>query len=305
MNEEKFKPTTEWMSYNYDILNDDLFNGVLGKCNFVVKNSGTRRLGWFKLDNPNLRYYPRNMRLFIHDYPYDKIIRYDNFYSLANPEIGLNSSYIATENGWLGTLVHEMCHYYTYMHGIVPKQGHGIEFRRIAETVSSRSNGVFTVTRLADAEVLKGFDLNDDALHAIKKRMHGSYTVVVLRKNGSVELTITKNYDLVKYICDYVKAHPQNRSGALHICVTNENSIIDFLCEHGYQKIMRSYRFFTVTENDVKEELLNFNYDFVENISSEAEAHSIMNESDNISDNNKVVRISDIDLGQYSPYELQ
>ena len=164
----KIKPTIEWMSEKYDEMNTKLFNGKLDACDFEIFTSGKgsqgRTLGHFCLCSPGLKIKRNGGRMYkpgTWENNYEDIfINADNFYNICHPKIGLNGNYSATEDGWLNTLIHEMCHYYTYMDGWAPKQAHGWEFRNIAYTVSSRSGGLITITRLASAEKMENFELD-------------------------------------------------------------------------------------------------------------------------------------------------
>ena len=155
--DKTFSPTVEWMNQKYDEMNDLLFGGKLGKCFFGIfttgKGSEGRTLGWFRMTGRNLRINRYNRRIFKR-YGYGDEVYADssNFFEVCEPKIELNGNYTGTEHAFLATLVHEMCHYYTYMNGYAPKQGHGREFKEIGYIVSSRSNGMFTIQRLATAE---------------------------------------------------------------------------------------------------------------------------------------------------------
>ena len=95
----------------------------------------------------------------------------NNFAELCHPTIELNGNYSGTEHGFLETLVHEMCHYYTEMDGYCPRQGHGFEFRNIGSIVTSRSNGMFTIQRLASAEQMTELELSDEMKAKRERRL--------------------------------------------------------------------------------------------------------------------------------------
>ena len=133
-NNIKFKPTTEWMSQKYNEMNSQLFDNRLGECNFRIfttgKGSQGRVLGRFGLDGLNYKdirisKYTGKMYIPGNWYHSEININKNNFIEVCEPYIELNGNYSATEEGWLNTLIHEMCHYYTYMNGICPKQSHG------------------------------------------------------------------------------------------------------------------------------------------------------------------------------------
>jgi hypothetical protein len=164
--DKTFKPTVEWMDAKYDEMNHELFGGRLGRCFFGIFTTGKgaegNTLGRFRIAARNIRVNRYNRRMY-KDYGYSDKLYVDssNFFEVCDPTIELNGNYSGTEHAFLGTLVHEMCHYYTYMDGFAPKQGHGREFREIGMIVSSRSNGLFTIQRLADSEEMLEFELDD------------------------------------------------------------------------------------------------------------------------------------------------
>ena len=168
MEDKSFVPNIQWMSEKYDEMNEKLFGGSLGRCSFGVfttgKGSQGNVLGWFKITRKGVKIDRYTRRMYALEDWFDKVyIDKNNFVEKCWPKIELNGNYSGTENGFLATLVHEMCHYYTYMNGFAPKQGHGPEFREIGMAVSNRSNGMFTIQRLASAEQM------NDLVEKIKK----------------------------------------------------------------------------------------------------------------------------------------
>lgn len=161
--EKNFVPNPQWMSEKYDEMNAMLFNGRLGSCGFNIfttgKGSGGSVLGWFKITGHGIKIDRRTRKMFFENYWDREYINKDNFVDLCKPVIELNGNYHGTEHGFLSTLVHEMCHYYTYMEGWAPTQAHGREFRNIGSVVASRSNGMFTVQRIATALKIKIFSV--------------------------------------------------------------------------------------------------------------------------------------------------
>ena len=115
------------MAKTYDILNEWLFGGRLSKCDFNTFTKGTGasggRLGFFHLVNKReyckLKYNKQSRRLFLEDIVTHQkaLVDRDNFYDFCHPEICLNGNYKATEYAFASILLHEMCHYYTYMNG--------------------------------------------------------------------------------------------------------------------------------------------------------------------------------------------
>ena len=148
------KATIEWMTENYNLLNETLFRGYLPPCLFSIeKTNKVNTLGTFSLKAKRLKIKTATRRIFTESYLGDTIyINKSNFYERCYPTIWLNNNYDTDEEALLNTLVHEMCHYYTYCDGFCPRQGHGPEFREIAAAVSYRSGKRFSIERLATAE---------------------------------------------------------------------------------------------------------------------------------------------------------
>ena len=195
----KITPTIEWMKQHYEKANRELFHGALGECYFEAKpiTSHSRWLGMFSMKVSNLRAERYGRRMYIEPNrfnPYDTVssktyITKENFVELCKPTITLNTMYIGTEFSLYLTLVHEMCHYFTYMYGYCPKQAHGVEFREIGTTVSYRSNGVITVQRLASAEAMEGYEVTDEIKQKREKQaknriIKSNYYLVVQPNNG-------------------------------------------------------------------------------------------------------------------------
>jgi len=124
--QDKFKPTVSWMEEKYKEFNESLFLNSLGDCIFSVKPISDKAYGRFQLTAPGLYIESWSRRLYV-NIPYgqiaNKYVNSDIFFQEAQPMITLNGNYLATEEAWENTLVHEMCHYYTYKDGRVPKQG--------------------------------------------------------------------------------------------------------------------------------------------------------------------------------------
>ena len=168
---DNFKPDISWMSEKYDEMNKWLFGGKLGACEFGIfttgNGSGGNTLGCFKITGYEIKIYSSTRRMFRQGWnpdtgERDEYVNHNNFVDLCRPRIEINGNYIGNEEIFLGILVHEMCHYYTYMFGICPKQAHGPEFRQIAYEVSKQSGGRITIQRLASAEKMSQLELDAD-----------------------------------------------------------------------------------------------------------------------------------------------
>lgn len=245
--DKTFAPNTEWMAAKYDEMNSMLFGGKLGECSFKVFTTGRGSqggtLGWFKITGRNIRVDRYSRRMFVNGW--DKIyINKNNFVEYCHPQIELNGNYNGTELGFTTTLVHEMCHYYTYMYGYCPRQGHGREFKDIAYEVTSKSNGMFTIQRLASAEQMSQLELNDEMKAKKEKRLANRKAAVtailVFTKEGQIKLTITSNQNLINLISTSEKERRNS------VITTNDSEIIEFFFSKGYRKNMRTWRYWSL-----------------------------------------------------------
>lgn len=246
--DKTFKPNEEWMAKKYNEMNQQLFGGSLGNCDFAIFTSGKGSqggvLGWFKITGSNVRADRYSRRMFVGGWGTKVFIDRNNFVRLCRPRIELNGNYTGTEQSFLATLAHEMCHYYTYMDGYCPKQGHGREFKEIGQIVSQRSNGMFTIQRLASAEQMSEMELSDEMKAKREKRLSNrksSVTAIfVFTKQGQVKLTITSSQNLINMI----SASEEERGN--NVVTTNNADVIDYLFAKGYKKNMRTWRYWSL-----------------------------------------------------------
>ena len=253
----KMRATPEWMAAKYDEMNRLLFNGALGPCYFghftTGKGSQGRTLGQFRLAGKNLKYNRRDRRIYQQDYWGGKTyVNKNNFYEICKPTIELNGHYTATEESLLATLVHEMCHYYTEMYGYIPAKHHGTDFKRIASIVSYNSNGRFTIQRLATAEEMAGYELDQDMKAINDKRMSNKKSrmmaIAVVNANNTVELTTTSSEDLVREIYN----NRINKPTVKKIYLSKDPQLIEKLFSIGFKKSFRTYRYWNVNPIQVK-----------------------------------------------------
>lgn len=248
---EKMKPTTEWMTKWYDIMNKRLFNGELGACILrpftTGKGSNGRTLGWFKITASNIKVDRSTRRIFKSDYYSRQYVDRSSFPSICKPCIELNANYSAPEDSWLNTLVHEMCHYYTYMYGYAPKQGHGPEFREIGAIVSSKSNGLITIQRLASAEEMTHFDLDADIKQKNQERLDRKKSnlnvCVIILDNKQVRLVTTTSMKLVDEIANL----HNTKNDTLYFGCSHETGLVELLYSKGYRSSMRTYRYWDIS----------------------------------------------------------
>lgn len=253
---KSFKPTVNWMAEKYDEMNAKLFGGQLDQCDFNIFTSGRgsqgRTLGFFRMNGRGLKIEIATRKMFRHDdwFPNDKeYVNKSNFYSVCRPSIELNGNYSGTEHAFLGTLVHEMCHYYTYMNGYAPKQGHGTEFRNIAYRVSYESDGEFSIQRLASAEEMQNFELSDEMKAKQEKRLSNKkaslMAIFVYNINGTVKLSTTSSQALANRIIDSYK-----KLDVPKVVVSNDLRLIELLYSHGYRRNFRTWRYWNVENTD-------------------------------------------------------
>lgn len=305
--QNKFKPTVSWMEEKYNKFNETLFLNSLGDCIFSVKPIGDKAYGRFQLTAPDLYIERYSNRLFINN-PYEianKYVNSENFFQKAQPMIILNGNYLATEEAWENTLVHEMCHYYTYKDGRVPKQGHGPEFRRIADRVAMYSDGRFSIQRLATAEESVNYELGQNEVDRLEKKFSNIIVILVYRQNGSVEMTITKKKDLVDNILSYIRNNPFKRSGVECCKVGSGPELAKILIKYKYIKTQNSYRYYSIEGTPILNELNNVNF---QNVYYPEQATSGSLSEESVYNNTKYrkgVKFNpNWNLGLHSPFEL-
>jgi len=279
MADKTFKPDINWMAEKYDEYNNKLFSGKLGKCDFGIftKGKGSQGgvLGWFKLCGSNVRVSVRSRGIYKCGlYPYENIkITNQNFVELGKPKIELNGNYSGTENVFIATLVHEMCHYYTYMNGYCPKQCHGPEFKQIAHEVSLRSNGMFSIQRIASAEQMNELELSDDMKAKRTNRLEKKKTVVsavvTFLKNGSVKLSLTSSKPLINLI------RTSEEGCGNEVFVTKDYDILSYLFNKGYNKNFRTWKYYEIGDkpwiNEFRSMLQNSNTEASEELKAKTE----------------------------------
>lgn len=311
-----FKVSIDWIRDKYVEMNQILFAGQLGDCDFDIftkgKGSEGGILGYFKLSG-KLKADRRTGRMYMDTYYGMVEVNSGNFIKLCKPLIALNGNYIGTEYGFLVTLIHEMCHYYTYMRGIAPTKAHGSEFYRIGNIVSNKSGGLFTIERLATAEQMSNLELNDDMKAKKEKRITNKkasiYAVFEYRYGNKVNLTTTSSQGLINKICNF-----NGRKFVEKVIITNDIELIDFLFEKGYTKNFRVWRYWDVSDEpwlskldgiSNKKVIKNTEYISEHNIRDRSR-EEIINEVINrfIKEKDDFVEInSDMNLGISSPFE--
>ena len=139
------------------------------------------------------------------------------------------------------------------MYGYAPKQGHGREFKEIGYVVSQRSNGMFTIQRLASAEQMTEMELSDEMKAKRAKRLSNRKSsvtaILVFTKKGEVKLTISSNPSLINMISSSEKERGEN------VVTTNNAEVIEYLFDKGYRKNMRTWRYWSLEGKPWLEEL--------------------------------------------------
>lgn len=251
---DKFTPTIDWLREKYDEMNNTIFEGKLGNCNFEVFTSGKgsqgRTFGHFGFRRKGLKIRRSDRRLIYYIGTEVFTINENNFYEETKPIIGINGNYKRTESAWLNTLVHEMCHYYTYRRGYAPVQAHGTEFRNIAAFVGWKSNGVFDIKRLTsdeEAELDSKISDRNEKREANKKSK--LKVILVFKKTGQVQLITTTSEALIDKIVT------QNDSRFCDKILKSESpELVEYLWKKGYKNNMKAYRFWSVQNTDVVNE---------------------------------------------------
>jgi predicted SprT family Zn-dependent metalloprotease len=259
---ELMTPSVEWMARKYDEMNQTLFGGELGACSFKIFTTGKGSqggvLGWFRITTNSIRYEKDTRRMFYNGFLGVKIyITQDNFVNLCKPQIELNGNYRWTERAALSTLVHEMCHYYTDMKGIIPRQAHGREFKQIASHVSSLSNGIFTVERLAKAEQMQEMELDNKYVEMKQRRLENKKNKMIIlliyKDNGQIRLINCNSQTLAEKIVSIEKKRNDST-----IKMSTNNELKDFLFSKGYKKAFTTYRFWPIENKPWVKNLDNF-----------------------------------------------
>ena len=243
---EKFLPSVDWLKEHYTLLNSTLFNGRLGDCDFEVKNLPPKTLGRFSLQNNYVKANSRTRRMFITRGFEDIFINPKNFAEICQPLIEINALFIGSKKSWLSTLLHEMCHYYVEMQGFYPKQGHGPEFQNIAAIVSSKSNNLFPVQRIASAEQMSEFQLDSTVQkkrqqRTLNKKNKTNFIFIEL-SSGEIKLVTTSQWGLINLWI--IKAQNQNNIKRIIICTDPE--ICSELFDAGYRKDFRTLKYYPV-----------------------------------------------------------
>ena len=198
------------------------------------------------------------------------------------------------------------------MNGICPKQGHGPEFRQIASYVSYKSNGKITIERLANAEKMSNFDLDDEFKEKRERRVQNKINrlqcIIIETNSNEHELTLSSNDDVIKKVIDYYT------NKCKRILWSADSNLIKILYDFGYKKNFRTYRYWTIKPNEW-DKIKDYNFVTI-NEKTPAMANTVtLNENDIreiientimelINNNEDSIAINpDIPLSELSPFE--
>ncbi len=143
------KPTVAWMSAKFDELNSRFFGGQLPKPMMVVTELGYKTLGSFGFEK-KISINSRTRMPIVMGATTTECDLVD-----FGPMIKMNSEVSRSESRLANTLCHEMVHWYCDWTGCMrgwgfPKQSHGSDFKRKAESINVQSNGEFSISTYAD-----------------------------------------------------------------------------------------------------------------------------------------------------------
>ena len=286
--QEFIKPTVEWMSRTYNELNQLYFDGILGPCLFETYSKSTWH-GYFVMSGKHIHYNKRDRRLFKETmYDGNVYINKRNFFELCKPKILLNLNYNATEESYTETMLHEMCHYYTYMNGYVPKQAHGVDFKQIAAIVSAKSNGRFNISTYQDENMKSQTDLSDDMKAKIRKQAQSVKSVFVV-KDDNYQLTLTRSEDLIGNIVRV------SRKRGNKVLVSDDPRLSELLLLR-YKRVMRTWKCWEIPKDAEWLDLNKYNFRTMN--------ESVMDRLDVIVEeqiNKFVNKISNDEIGEINP----
>ena len=231
---ETIEPTVSWVKSKYNEFNNKYFDGFLPKCSISVKplgeSCGHVKAGTFRFMNSkgsilyggaNVYYDSRNDR-------YEQINR-DTIYRLLKPVITINSKYSAPPEQIENTIIHEMCHYYTFFNKdgslrVADRENdmHGDDFMKAAEMVSEKSGGKIKINALLSSEDIKQYQ----ASSYFEK---GGFKICLAEYNG-IEI-----FWYTKYPSIWIKfAFPMLKTDVIN--VTQDSNVLMLLKRYRYNQ---------------------------------------------------------------------
>lgn len=253
-----FYPTVEWMSKKYNELNNDLFDNELKGCEFEVFYTGLGAngnfIGFFTFNGVHL-FYNEYDRLLYKKVGRKKIyVNRDNFVELCRPVIQFNGHYQATEDAWVNTLIHEMCHYCDAMDGYVQKQAHGPSWKDICRKIEYKTNGKYTISTLINTDEMKDFILDEKIKNRNETRINNKISrmsvYISFLTDNSIIFTTTSNKKLKECILNYGK------TDCAEIIESDDNTLIRSLYDHGYKTDFRTYKYYKLINDDEVDKII-------------------------------------------------
>ena len=257
------------MKENYDDLNQKYFDGKLGLCDFELSTKGKfsngNAIGMFgskvkdviKIDD-------KTRQLSLIENGREIPITKDNFVELFKPVIRLNGNYKAFEKSWLNTLIHEMCHYYTYMNGIAPKFPHKEEFKEISQKIFDKSNGEFKINTKTSYDEMEVFEPTDELKKKMKKKISNLVACFVFMENGKIRLSLTSDEDVLENIVLNNKYDSiQNTQKISKIVISNDPELLEILFKLGYRRDMKTAKRFWVINKRIGNLVFDYEYETI------------------------------------------
>ena len=266
---KRIKPTLEWLITEYSRLDEKLFDGELGHCDFMICDFGSKKsgnigdtLGCF-MSKENVYMSKRTRKMYVLKIVDGKIqkewLTLENFRRLFKPIIAINSNYSAPEKAWRLILIHEMCHYKATMSGIWPWRHHGKEFMDVVDQVYKKSKGhlkIDIMVKTDDLDFKLDKNIKKTRQQITDKKKAKLMAIFVVRDSNKIELTTTSSSELLDKI---IKIHTSTRSKALkkgdlrgvcsELIVSTDNKVIDKLYERGYRTDFKKYKCWVLPDN--------------------------------------------------------
>ena len=146
------------------------------------------------------------------------------------------------------------------MNGIIPRQGHGVEFKEIGARVAFRSNNYFKIQTHERPEVLSQLELNSYFVDKQYKKneagMLKAFCMLLFMNDNTVRLVRTTQ-DKVK---QEVMSYETKRNKCEKIVEIRDINFINKCQTYGYITNCRTYRFWPVQGKKFVEDFENYNH---------------------------------------------
>lgn len=201
----EFKPTVAWMTQKFNELNRKCFNNELPECFLRITKLSKKTLGNFA-PHTNTELYTKKDGTIM----YDDLVTVDGHsahfkfeidkeWILENckPVISLNNIYAMSEKEWLSVLIHEMCHYSSFIKGKMDSSNennsHGKIFHQECEDAARKMGEDWTAEYIETSEQLKEV-VDDEAAQTEASRISNGYIVLALYNSQKLGKQITLGY---------------------------------------------------------------------------------------------------------------